>query len=68
MNLYLSSLLLFVVLIFIFNKLKLNEYFSNKTKCFSCEKESKKKHPTSCYSCESGKNNILLNLFPQRFG
>ena len=68
MNLYLSSLLLFVVLFFVFRKLKVNEYFSNKTKCFSCEKESKKKHPTRCYSCENKKDNVLLNVFPQRVG
>ena len=66
MNLYLSSILIIFILYLVFKKIKLNEYFSIRSKCFSCEKESKKKHPSSCYSCESGKNNILLNLFPQR--
>lgn len=27
-------------------------YKSNRSKCFDCEKESKRSHPSSCYDCE----------------
>lgn len=30
-------------------------YKSSRSKCFDCERESKKLHPTSCYDCENQK-------------
>jgi len=60
--------LMIIFVIFIVKKFKLLELFSQRSKCFSCEKESDKPHPSSCYACEDQKNNILLNVFPQRWG
>ena len=61
-------LLIFIIGLFILKQLNIREFFSERSKCYSCEKESEKSHPSSCYSCENKKNNILLNVFPQRWG
>ena len=61
-------LIIFIIGILIFKKFNIKEFFSQKSKCYSCEKESKNPHPSNCYSCENKKNNILLNRYPQRWG
>lgn len=66
-NLYIMFLIIICIIILV-KKFNIMELFTQKTKCFSCEKESKKPHPSNCYSCEEKKNNILLNKFPQRWG
>ena len=63
-----ESILLLVIIGFLIYKININELFSQRTKCFSCEEESDTPHPSSCYSCEDQENNILLNRFPQRMG
>lgn len=50
-------------ILFLF-KDKLKEKFT-RSKCFSCEKESDKKHPSKCYSCEK-ENNFFINRFLRR--
>jgi hypothetical protein len=47
-------LLFFISLIFLLYILRnknILEFFS-KSKCFSCDQESNKHHPSKCYSCE----------------
>jgi len=50
MNLILFFISL-IILLYIFKNNTILEFFS-KSKCFSCDKESNKHHPSKCYSCE----------------
>ena len=60
------TLVLISFLILFFFKNTLKDKFT-KSKCFSCENESDKKHPSKCYSCESNNDNqFYKNLSPQR--
>ena len=40
-----------IILLYIFKNKTILEFFS-KSKCFSCDQESNKHHPSKCYSCE----------------
>ena len=40
-----------IILLYIIKNKKVLEFFS-KSKCFSCDQESDKHHPSKCYSCE----------------
>jgi len=40
-----------IILLYIFKNKKIMEFFT-KSKCFSCDQESNKHHPSKCYSCE----------------
>lgn len=67
-NFYFKTLIGIFISLILFTAYKniFFELFSQKTKCFSCEKESNKNHAEKCYSCEDQENNQLLNLFFQR--
>lgn len=70
-----QSIIIIIVILFIFMKLNCEEYFSNSEKkypssCFSCEKQNKKStenkkdkliHRTKCFSCSNNNKIIFRN-------
>ena len=46
------------ILLFLSIVTLLIDSFSNRSKCFSCDKESDKKHPQKCFSCEKEKKKV----------